>query len=282
MILHAASGDGRPRPRNSKKLNALKQAAIGQILTHREYSTWSGSEPTAHEDRWYHYDMLGNVTALTNANGQVAAQYDMEAFGTVKSGGQNGVHLTTKEWDADSELYYFNARWYDKEAGRWLQQESTGVDGPNLYSFVWNGPVDLIDSTGLFAEPGTLPGWVDDYIYKWHLPGPWGDPDNPGGWGDPLSYDRPKGPGTTAGRICYGVGIGATAGAVACLCTGTGATAVGWKGGEITFTPPGRPTPDFRINPKGNWKNPKNGTERLPHFHRRPGIGKHRPWEGGF
>jgi len=31
--------------------------------------------------------------------------------------------------------------------------------------------------------------------------------------------------------------------------------------------------------PKGNY--PGAG-KNLPHYHRRPGIGKHRPWEGGF
>jgi len=48
-----------------------------------------------------------------------------------------------------------------------------------------------------------------------------------------------------------------------------GAANVGWKGGEITLTRPGALTPDWRFNPFG-------------HYHRRPGIGKHRPWEGGW
>ena len=55
--------------------------------------------------------------------------------------------------------------------------------------------------------------------------------------------------------------------------TNMGETQIGWKGGEITFTKPGCKTPDFRFNPLGddNWP---------PQYHRRPGIGKHRPWEG--
>lgn len=50
---------------------------------------------------------------------------------------------------------------------------------------------------------------------------------------------------------------------------------IGWKGGELTFTRPGASTPDLRINPCG-------GSGYPPHYHGRPGIGKHRPWEGGF
>jgi len=54
---------------------------------------------------------------------------------------------------------------------------------------------------------------------------------------------------------------------------------IGWKGGEVTFTNPGKATPDLRINPTGDWSNP-NPNAQLPHFHSRPGIGWHRPWEG--
>ena len=54
---------------------------------------------------------------------------------------------------------------------------------------------------------------------------------------------------------------------------------VGYKGREITLTKPGSRTPDIRINPFGG---KGNGWEKYPHYHRRPGIGKHRPWERGF
>jgi len=54
---------------------------------------------------------------------------------------------------------------------------------------------------------------------------------------------------------------------------------IGWKGGEITFTVPGKATPDLRINPTGDWSS-TNPYGQLPHFHSRPGISWHRPWEG--
>jgi len=149
----------------TKKVNALKEADIGQIIAHREYTAWSGSTPTAYTDRYYHYDLLGNTTALTDATGAVAAQYEMEAFGTVKSGGQAGVHLTTKEWDADSELYYFNARWYN--ASRWIGAEPTGVDGPNLYAPIGNNPIRYYDPNGLQVIEGI------DAIYQTDIPTAW-------------------------------------------------------------------------------------------------------------
>jgi hypothetical protein len=55
---------------------------------------------------------------------------------------------------------------------------------------------------------------------------------------------------------------------------------VGWKGDELTLKNPASPFdgPDFRLNPFGDWDNGNPYAQR-PHWHRRPGIGKHRPWE---
>jgi hypothetical protein len=54
---------------------------------------------------------------------------------------------------------------------------------------------------------------------------------------------------------------------------------LGYKGGEITITGPDSSTPDVRINPLGDWDSDNPGAQ-LPHYHRRPGIGRHRPWDG--
>ena len=57
----------------------------------------------------------------------------------------------------------------------------------------------------------------------------------------------------------------------------------GWRGGELTFKNPASPFsgPDFRLNPFGDWKNP-DPYARPPHWHQRPGIGRHLPWEWWF
>ena len=54
-----------------------------------------------------------------------------------------------------------------------------------------------------------------------------------------------------------------------------------WKGGEITLTKPGANTPDWRLNPFGDSKSLNPNAQR-PHYHRRPGIENHRPWERGW
>jgi RHS repeat-associated protein len=56
---------------------------------------------------------------------------------------------STKEWDERSGLYYFGARYYSPEIGRWTQRDPAGtVDGLNVYAYVGGDPVGFIDPWG--------------------------------------------------------------------------------------------------------------------------------------
>lgn len=192
---------------NTKKVNWLKQASIGQILANREYRTSS----IDYEDRYYHYDLLGNLEALSDEYGMATDYFDMESFGNVQSSSQSGIHMTTKEWDADAGLYYFNARWLNCFVGNWLEPEPTQKDGPNLYAYVFNSPTILIDQNGLQATNprGTDPDMDDPSTYEPKLPAKLkdlierlksgGKPKPPGGGGGASS-----GGSTGAGCGCCG------------------------------------------------------------------------------
>jgi hypothetical protein len=128
------------------RVYTLAQAAIGQIVAgDRTMTVWhpqtgaptawaQGGTPDAWTDRWYHYDMLGNVTGELDASGLVQSHVWMEAFGTVLSGGQTGRRLTTKTYDPDAGLYYFSARWYSKILARFVERNSP-------YDLCSNNPV---------------------------------------------------------------------------------------------------------------------------------------------
>jgi hypothetical protein len=49
--------------------------------------------------------------------------------------------------DADTGLYYFNARWYDAELGRFVT-EDPARDGSNWYEYCGNNPLKYTDQTG--------------------------------------------------------------------------------------------------------------------------------------
>jgi len=58
--------------------------------------------------------------------------------------------LDGREFDSDTQLYYFRSRYYDPAAGRFLSPDSTGFKGgdSNLYRFVNNNPANLHDPRG--------------------------------------------------------------------------------------------------------------------------------------
>lgn len=55
-------------------------------------------------------------------------------------------------YDHNTNLVQFGARWYDPQIGRWISKDPIKFEGgDNLYAYVLNNPVNLIDVTGLSA-----------------------------------------------------------------------------------------------------------------------------------
>jgi RHS repeat-associated protein len=102
---------------------------------------------------YYHNDHLGNVKAVTDIHGTMVWSADYTAFGNrfkinAIDGFEQEFGQTGKEYDPDVELYYFNARWYDPELGRFIS-EDPAKDGSNWYIYCGNNPLVFIDPTGL-------------------------------------------------------------------------------------------------------------------------------------
>ena len=57
------------------------------------------------------------------------------------------------EIDAATGLYYYNARWYDAQTGRFIT-EDPARDGQNWYTYVSNNPLRFIDPTGMRRVDG--------------------------------------------------------------------------------------------------------------------------------
>ncbi|MBX3180249.1 MAG: RHS repeat-associated core domain-containing protein, partial [Candidatus Hydrogenedentes bacterium] len=68
--------------------------------------------------------------------------------------------FTGHAWDSEARLYYTAYRYYSPDANRWLTRDPLGmVDGPNVYAYVVNNPVSLVDIDGrLFSTLGSLGG----------------------------------------------------------------------------------------------------------------------------
>jgi RHS repeat-associated protein len=102
---------------------------------------------------YYHFDGLGSVVALTNSAGSVVNLYEYSIFGEVSASDPNHPNrfmFTGREFDKDTGLYYYRARYYNPYIGRFLQTDPAG-DGMNGYAYCQNSPINAVDPLGLRA-----------------------------------------------------------------------------------------------------------------------------------
>lgn len=106
---------------------------------------------------YYGADALGSITSLSTSSGANAATYTYDSFGnlTASTGSlTNSFRYTAREFDIETNIYFYRARYYDQNAGRFISEDSARFsgDGPNFYAYAQNRPTVLVDPRGLLAE----------------------------------------------------------------------------------------------------------------------------------
>src|SRR5207249_5619387 len=90
----------------------------------------------------YRYDPFGNL---------------ISSSGTLASA--NLYRFSSKEIHVNSGMYYYLYRFYDPNLQRWINRDPIAERGSlNLYRFVRNWPINMIDSFGL-QDPGGGTCW---------------------------------------------------------------------------------------------------------------------------
>lgn len=104
---------------------------------------------------YYHVDALGSVIALTDHTGILKTKYNYSPFGVTGVIGEttdNPLQYTGRENDGTG-LYYYRARYYNPEAGRFISEDPIGFAGGdvNWFVYVGNSPVNDKDPLGLYG-----------------------------------------------------------------------------------------------------------------------------------
>ncbi len=131
--------------------------------------------------------------AITDDQGDIVQRYSYEAFGqltyVLDPTFDNFYTYTGREYDKETGLYYYRARYYDAMEGRFISKDPIGFAGGdvNLYNYVGGNPINYVDPSGLawfrpddhkyvvgrpgvqYFEPGHgIVGFIDDYVPAGH------------------------------------------------------------------------------------------------------------------
>jgi RHS repeat-associated protein len=101
---------------------------------------------------YYHADGLGSIVAITDAARNVVQSYEYDSYGMVtpSTSFRNSYTYTGREWDKETGLDYYRARYYDPIEGRFVSKDPIGLaGGVNVYAYTSNNPINFIDPLGL-------------------------------------------------------------------------------------------------------------------------------------
>ena len=108
---------------------------------------------------YYHSDHLGSSSYITNLNGEVVQHIEYVPFGEVFIEERNNIWNTpylfnAKEFDEETGLYYYGARYYDPRMSLWISTDPMQEKYPNINSYCYtnNNPIIYIDPTGMGPE----------------------------------------------------------------------------------------------------------------------------------
>ncbi len=111
---------------------------------------------------YYYDDNLHSTSVLANQSGTVVENSTYYPFGQIRSGGTQSKYLFTgQENDPETNLDYYNARYYNPGNMHFTQPDSytASVYNPqdlNEYSYVENNPVTYTDPTGHVLEDACI------------------------------------------------------------------------------------------------------------------------------
>ena len=127
----------------------------------RDYLYLGGSR-TAMADNssgsFYYFlnDHLGTPLMVTDSTNTIVWEATYKPFGEAvvnpKSDPRNNFRFPGQYYDEETGWHYNYHRYYDPKIGRYLRADPMGLAGGNLYAYVHNNAINLIDTFGLYGK----------------------------------------------------------------------------------------------------------------------------------
>jgi RHS repeat-associated protein len=108
---------------------------------------------------------VDSVTVVLDDGGKIVTQHEYLPFGETwitEGDKKNAPKYNSQELDRETNFYYYNARHYDPEIGRFVTPD-TVIDGElstqgwNRFAYVKNNPIMYKDPTGHWTDPVEYP-----------------------------------------------------------------------------------------------------------------------------
>jgi RHS repeat-associated protein len=129
-------------------------------------------------------DHLGAPRTITDSTNGPVWSWNHDPFGNGQPTGTLTYNLRFpgQYYDAETDLHYNNARYYDPTLGRYIQSDPIGLaGGVNTYAYVEGNPVNNIDSTGTQQMP------FQEWVQNAPLSAPvWIEPSSQNGFSQPV------------------------------------------------------------------------------------------------
>ena len=131
------------------------EAAQARVMARAAKNNFQEGDAYEKMQFYYHPDHLGSSSYITNLDGEVVQHIEYVPFGEVFVEERNNIWNTpylfnAKEFDEETGLYYYGARYYDPRVSLWISTDPYEDKYPfvNSYCYVLNNPIKLIDPNG--------------------------------------------------------------------------------------------------------------------------------------